>query len=107
MAPVMKYVTADEIRRVFNENRYFERFQEGEFFGYVEPPEPGSSPDASQTVRYVMAHNHGRTVAVVNQRAGDKYGNPLGDDRPDPKRLVHQGIDYRYSPKAKPEPGES
>lgn len=102
------YVTDAALRKIFNEGRYFERFQEGEFFGYVYPvgQSPPGSPKGgmSQTVRYVLAHDHKRTVAVVHQRAGDKYGNPLGNDLPDPKRVVHKGVDYRYSPNA---PGES
>ena len=94
------YVTAEEIRRIFNENRYFERFQEGEFYGFVYERGPSELGGTRQTVRYVMANDHSRTVAVVDQRSGDPYGNPRGGDRPDPKRLLHDGIDYRYSPNA-------
>jgi hypothetical protein len=106
MALPVKYVTADEIRCLFNKNRYFERFQEGEFFPFVTRigPSPPGAPGGgfSQTVRWVMLHNHSVTVAIVHQRAGDEQGNPLGRDRPDPKRLVHDGVDYRFSPRALP-----
>jgi hypothetical protein len=100
MASPVKKVTAKEIQCLFNNGRYFERFLEGEFFPYVTyvGPSPGDAPRGgySQTVRYVMAHNHDRTIAIVHQRAGDNYGTPCGEDRPDPKRLLHQGIWYRF-----------
>ena len=86
---------------MFNEGLYFQRFLEGEFFPevYRIGPSPPGSPSGgySQTVRYLMAHDLKRTVAVVHQRAGDDYGMPCGDDRPDPKRLIHKGVDYRFS----------
>jgi hypothetical protein len=106
MSRVPLYVTADEIQCVFNRGRYAERFQEGEFFPfvtYVGDSPPGAPRGGfSQTVRYVLAHDHKVTVAVVHQRAGDEYGNPLGDDRPDPKRLIHHGVEYRFSEDAVP-----
>lgn len=106
MALPCKYVTADEIRCLFNKNRYFERFQEGEFFPRVTPigPSPPGAPlgGMSQIVRYLTIHHPRVTIAVVHQRAGNQFGDPLGGDRPYPKRLVHDGVDYRYSPKASP-----
>ena len=94
------YVTADEIQALFNEGDYFERFLRGEFFPevYRIGPSPPGAPKGgySQTVRYLTLDRR-RTIAVVHQRAGDALGNPLGSDRPDPKRLVHRGVDYRFS----------
>jgi hypothetical protein len=52
-------------------------------------------------VRYYRASD-GRTVAFVHQRAGDAYGNPAPGTWADPKYVFHQGIRYKYSPKADP-----
>jgi hypothetical protein len=98
----IKYVTQAEIRCLFNENRYFGRFLEGEFEAvdveYVGPSPRGSPRGGfSQSVRWIIRGSYFRTVAVLHQRAGDKDGNPLGGDRPDPKRLIHNGVDYRFS----------
>jgi len=85
--------TAFEIRCIFNHGQFFQRFQEGWYFPYIEWRRRGRP--GSQTVRYVNADDHSQTVAIVHQR-GDEHGMPLGGDRPDPKKLVHNGVEYRY-----------
>jgi hypothetical protein len=92
MAPSSEFVTSEEIRRHFNEGRYFERWQEGELSSeivIVGPAPPGYPPEAkSQMIRYL--DNRKRTVAICHQYA-DEYGNPVKETLPDPKYLFHAG----------------
>lgn len=107
--PPIKYVACEEIRRIFADGRYFQRFQDGEVTGEVRdlgPPlrRPGEQLPRGyqeQIVRYVR---HGKTIAVVHQRAGDALGNPAPGTLADPKYVFHNGTRYKFSPKSHPPP---
>lgn len=94
--PPSQYVSPDEIRKRFNEGRYFERLQEGEFVADVTDVGPSRlvSGARSQTVRYRT--QQGQTVAIVHQD-GDPLGNPAPGRLPDPKYLFDKGVRLRPS----------
>jgi hypothetical protein len=108
MGPPTKYVTSVEIREVFAEGRYFERWSRGEFATEVfrqGPPllRPGESfPDRfqKQMVLYRERGEEGRTIAAVHERAGDENGNPAEGTWADPKYVYHDGVRYRFSEEA-------
>jgi hypothetical protein len=88
-------VADQELRRMFNEGRYWERMNSGEFFevlyreGHPSPKDSHEPPcTRSQIIAYLDAR--GRQVAIVHQylRKDGKLG---GSGRPDPKKLFHQG----------------
>lgn len=92
MAPE-KYVSADELRTMFNEGRYYERMQEGEFLPEVTDIGPSpthfSADIRSQIVAYI--DQAGRTVAIVHQYGYDN-GDVAEGTQPDPKFLFEQGV---------------
>jgi hypothetical protein len=106
--PPTQYVTCDEIRRVFAEGRYFQRFQAGEFDFEVKDLGPPLRREGEQLprgcreqiVRY-FERDTGRTVALVHQRAGDDYGNPAPRTWADPKYVFHGGVRYKFSTRAR------
>ena len=92
-----RYVSEDELRRIFNEGRYYERMRKGEFHPRMIEEKPCKRGDRrirntmSQTVEYW--DNFGRFIARVHQfRKRD--GSLGGSGRPDPKVLVHDGVLY-------------
>jgi hypothetical protein len=104
--PAEKFVTEEEIRRVFADGRYFERSQTGEFEVDVRdlgPPLRRPNETLPRDVREQMVRYRqgGRTVAWVHQRAGDRFGNPAPGTLADPKYVLHQGIRFKYSPNAR------
>lgn len=92
-----KFVSEVELRRIFNENRYFERMQEGELHSYIVKQNRRRGGDRrvrnamSQTVEY--RDQHGRRVAIVHQYRL-KDGRLGGSGKPDPKVVVHEEIVY-------------
>jgi len=113
--PPEEFVNCEEIRKVFAEGRYFERFQSGEFSGKVYDLGPSLRRPGEtlrkfreQMVRYRTTT--GRTVAWVHQRAGDEWGNPAPGTWADPKYVFHNGVRYKFSPNVPcplPEEGET
>lgn len=99
MAPPIQYVSKDEIRRLFNEGRYFERVETGELV-VSDVIDVGPSPpnftigSRSQMVEYQT--QSALTVAWVHQD-GDSVGNPAEGSTPDPKYLFHEGVRYKPS----------
>lgn len=95
MAPE-KYVSDADLRTYFNDGRYYERMQDGEFLPEVTEvgPAPARFPARvrSQIVAYV--DQTGMTIAIVHQ-----YGYENGDiaegTRPDPKFLFKDGVRYK------------
>jgi hypothetical protein len=91
------YVPAETLRKIFNDNGYWELAKQGELFEKVYskgPPqkEAGEPPGTlSQIVAYLDAQ--GRQVAIVHQYLR-KDGSIGGSGRPDPKKLFHQGTLY-------------
>lgn len=93
-----KRVHEAEIRRLFNEGRYYERMKAGEFHAFIVRQKLVSGGDrrirgtTSETVEYV--DSHGNFVARVHQfRWPD--GSLGASGRPDPKALRHEGVMYR------------
>lgn len=88
----------DEIRRLFNEGRYFERMLAGEFRVRIIRQNPRKRGDRkvrntmSQTVEYW--DRFGNLVARVHQYVR-RDGTIAGSGRPDPKLLVQDGVTYR------------
>jgi hypothetical protein len=98
MTPPLKYVTPGELRKRFNDGRYFERLQVGEFVAQV--PDIGQAPARfpgdirSQIVAYL--DQSGLTVAIVHQY-GRQNADPAEGTRPDPKFLFEGGVRYKLS----------
>lgn len=91
------FVDADELRRMFNVGRYYERVLAGEFQATVvrqnRPRRENRQPPGtrSQTVEYRDADGH--LIARVHQyRLRD--GSLGASGRPDPLALFHEGIMY-------------
>ena len=89
-------VSPEEIRRLFNENSYWERARKGEFTtvllrGHHRSPPGEPFCTHSQMISY--RDQSGREVALVHQ-----YLRPDGSlgasGQPDPKRLLHMGVLY-------------
>ena len=98
MAPPVQYVSPSEIRHRFNEGRYFERLQEGEFVAEVTIVRPAPTRFARGTTSQMVAYRDhaGRTVAIVHQY-GDAHGNPARGTLPDPKYLFDGATRYKVS----------
>jgi len=94
------------MRAMFNEDRYWERAQGGEFTQAVReerpaPPESGEPPGTlSQSISYLDRQNE--EIARVHQylRADGSIG---ASGRPDPKRILKDGVLYRLLRKASEE----
>ena len=92
-----EFVSEVEVRRIFNENRYFERMQEGEFRSRIVKQNRRRGGDRrvrnamSQTVEFFDMQ--GRRVALVHQYRM-KDGRMGGSGKPDPKVVVHEGVIY-------------
>lgn len=89
------------MRRIFNQGRYWERAQQGEFNTTVvrqSHPSPLGAGQPFCTLSQMVSYRDrsGREVARVHQ-----YLRPDGSlgasGRPDPKRLFHEGILYWLS----------
>jgi hypothetical protein len=90
-------VSEEELRRLFNEGRYYERMLAKEFRTEIVRENPRRRGDRrirktrSQIVEYW--DEFGVRVAVVHQyRKSD--GSLGASGRPDPKRLRHEGVEY-------------
>jgi hypothetical protein len=93
-----RVVDQEEIRKLFNEGRYYERMQAGEFRAQIIRQVLVRRGDRrirnafSQTVQYW--DRFGNLVAVVHQYR--KRDGSLGaSGRPDPKFLRHEDVIYR------------
>jgi hypothetical protein len=93
----VKYVSDDELQRIFNEGRYYERMLAGEFHAHMIGQKRYKRGDRrvrntmSQTVEY--RDEFGRFIARVHQfRRRD--GSLGASGKPDPKALYHDGVLY-------------
>ncbi|MGI8553741.1 MAG: hypothetical protein ACR2PL_23570 [Dehalococcoidia bacterium] len=96
--PPLRLVSAAELRHLFNHGRYWERAKSGELqeralrSGHPSPPR---APEPLCTRSMIIAYidTRGVKVAIVHQ-----YLRPDGtigaSGRPDPKRLLMNGILY-------------
>ena len=96
----VRRVSAVQLRRMFNEGRYYERLRAGEFVAYLtydkHPCPEGAGEEyctRSQLVKYVDLQE-GRTVAEVHQylRKDCAIG---ASGKPDPKSLIQGRTVYR------------
>lgn len=94
-------VSSAEMRRIFNEGRYWERAKAGELTSVILEDRHPSLTAANEpfcTYSQLISYRDttGREVARVHQ-----YVRPDGiigaSGRPDPKRLLHEGVLYRLS----------
>lgn len=102
MALPSRIVPETELRRRFNEGRYWERVLSGELRVQSRRnahPSPDTSGEPCCTRSQILAYlDHvGRRIAVVHQslRPDGAIG---GSGRPDPKMLVEEGVEYRTMP---------
>jgi hypothetical protein len=92
-----KYVNEDELRRIFNEGRYFERMHAGEFHERIIRQNRRRTGD--RRVRDTMSQlvenwdKFGNMVARVHQYRR-KDGSLGGSGRPDPKAVLHDETLY-------------
>jgi len=91
-------VTAQEIRKLFNEGGYWAKIDSGELSekpvreGH---PSPANSGEPFCTRSQIVAYldRNGRQVALVHQYVR-KDGSIGASGKPDPKKLFHQGMLY-------------
>ncbi len=92
-----KFVSEDELRRIFNENHYYERMQAGEFRTVIVNQTRHRGGDRkvrnslSETVEY--RDRYGRRVALVHQYRM-RSGRLGGSGKPDPKVVVLDDTTY-------------
>ena len=97
--PQLKIVKPDELRKLFNDGGYAHRVKAGEFTTKVirqAPPGPkirAKEPPGtmSQIIAYIDAG--GKVIAIVHQYLRPD-GGLGGSGRPDPKRLLLNGVLY-------------
>jgi len=97
-------VSKEALRRLFNQHRYWEKLLSGELRPYilrsVLAPALAQQPPGtlSQIVSYL--DSQGQEVARVHQYLRSD-GTTGASGRPDPKKLLHNGVLYRLqkSPK--------
>lgn len=94
--PPVQKVSAAELRQRFNDGRYWERMQAGEFnliLVQERHPSPWRSGQPTCTRSQIIAYvdKRGHRVALVHQylRTDGTLG---GSGRPDPKRLLEGGV---------------
>jgi hypothetical protein len=96
--PQLLAVPIEVIRRLFNEGKYWNRVQSGELTekllhdGHPSPPRSAEPLcTRSQVIAYLDAKGH--RVAIVHQylRTDGRLG---ASGKPDPKKLLHQGVLY-------------
>jgi hypothetical protein len=101
--PIVR-VTVAELRKRFNLGQYWEKTQTGELKAVVErercPALPlANEPHGTRSQQVSYYDNDGNEVARVHQYM--RLDGTIGaSGRPDPKRLVENGIMYRILTKA-------
>jgi hypothetical protein len=94
-----EYVSAEELRRRFNDGKYWDRARFGDLWqrpeeeGHPNPPESG---DPFCTLSQILSYrdDQARQIARVHQylRPDGTIGGSAG--RPDPKELLEDGVVY-------------
>jgi hypothetical protein len=96
--PNLQYVSAEELRKLFNENRYDQLVNPHAVLTEKLIREGKAAPDSGQqpgTRSQVIAYldGNGKQVAIVHQYVRPD-GTLGGSGRPDPKKLLHNGVLY-------------
>jgi hypothetical protein len=96
-APIRE-IDEEEMRKLFNDGRYFERARAGEFRVVIVADTRASrrsgQPHGTRSQEIHYCDKYGRTVAILHQyRRPD--GTLGGSGRPDPKFLIIEGMIYR------------
>jgi hypothetical protein len=92
-----KRVSEDELRKMFNEGRYYERTKNGELRTVIISRNPRRGGDRrvrnseSQIMDYFDRNGH-RVARVHQYRMPD--GSLGGSGKPDPKSIFHEGVFY-------------
>jgi hypothetical protein len=91
------------IRELFNLNHYWDRARgpDREFEQQIErdvaAPTSAKEPRGTKSQMITYLNSVGQPVALVHQYKR-RDGTLGGGGRPDPKFLVHQGVEYRADP---------
>jgi hypothetical protein len=90
-------VSAETLRKLFNESGYWELAKQGKLLEkvYSQAPPQKRSGEPPGTLSQIVAYldSQGRQVAIVHQYLR-KDGSIGGSGRPDPKKLFYQGNLY-------------
>jgi len=95
--PPKRFVSPIELRKIFNDNNYWDRLRAGEFHkkklddDHAKPRPRIPRCTRSQILAYI--DENGNWIAVVHQFL-KRDGTLGGGGRPDPKWLFHEGILY-------------
>jgi hypothetical protein len=93
----MKYVSAAELRKIFNDGRYVDLVAHGVLsekpIREGTPSVNANQPPGTKSQVLAYLNQDGRQVAVVHQylRADGSLG---GSGKPDPKKLLHENTLY-------------
>src|SRR5256885_3744682 len=96
-APVER-VSARSLRARFNDGRYYERLQEGEFHQEILDvgPAPARFPDGTRSQMITYRDKQERTIVIAHQY-GRQDGVPALGTKPDPKFMFEAGVPYKVS----------
>lgn len=94
---ITRRVSEDELRRRFNEERYYERMKNGEFREEIvsQWPRRGGDRRVRNTMSQIVDYRDrfGNRVARVHQYR-KRDGSLGGSGRPDPKSIYYDGTLY-------------
>src|SRR2546421_11855540 len=97
MNPRRINASAEMLRKIFNDNGYWNLVKHGQLFEkvYREEPAQKRSGEPPGTLSQIVAYldTQGRQVAIVHQYLR-KDGTIGGSGRPDPKKLFYKGNIY-------------
>ena len=95
MAPE-KYVTATQLRALFNNGSYYQRMHSGELTPEVTDvgPAPSRFPKTVRSQMVAYRDQDGMTIAIVHQY-GYKNADASEGTLPDPKFLFQDGVRYK------------
>jgi hypothetical protein len=98
--PPAVYLSAQEIRRRFNDGQYWERLLTGEFRSFLAKsvhanPQISGQPYCTRSEMVSYLDSQDNEIALVHQYLRPD-GTVGGSGRPDPKRIFEGGVLYVY-----------